>query len=204
MQQQGPPRFPNQQWNGPPRPNGPPRLQGPPQRPQMFQGPPGGPPPRGPRPDWNRPPMHGQGFPQGHPQGPPHMGIRGPPPPQMVGPPHGPPQGPAPHVNPAFFQGVPPQHPGNMVGPPGPHNPQQNMSPHAPPPRGPWPVPVKAPVAPFPEQGIPPQLNEVEFEEIMTRNRTVSSSAIARLVFFKFFLNIGETPNRSQEMFGSQ
>lgn len=36
MQQQGPPRFPNQQWNGPPRPNGPPRLQGPPQRPQMV------------------------------------------------------------------------------------------------------------------------------------------------------------------------
>lgn len=34
----------------------------------------------------------------------------------------------------------------------------------------------------FPEQPIHPQMSEVEFEEIMTRNRTVSSSAIARAV----------------------
>lgn len=39
------------------------------------------------------------------------------------------------------------------------------------------------PVAPFPDQQpIHPQMSEAEFEEIMTRNRTVSSSAIARAV----------------------
>jgi len=63
------------------------------------------------------------------------------------------------------------------------------MSPHGPPPhfnqqgapRGPWPgAPGKPSGPPFPEQNIPAQLSEVEFEEIMTRNRTVSSSAIAR------------------------
>jgi len=41
-QNQGPPRFQNQQWNGPPRQNGPPRPGppqgpgGPPHRPQMV------------------------------------------------------------------------------------------------------------------------------------------------------------------------
>lgn len=35
---------------------------------------------------------------------------------------------------------------------------------------------------PFPEQPIHPQMSEAEFEEIMQRNRTVSSSAIARAV----------------------
>ncbi|XP_037813739.1 cleavage and polyadenylation specificity factor subunit 6 isoform X2 [Lucilia sericata] len=220
---QGPPRFGQQQpqWPGQPRPNGPRPgpLNGPPQRPQMFQGPPGGMPMRGPRPDW-RPPMHGgfppQGPPGGPPQGPPHMQgpPRGPPggPPQMGGPggpppggPHGGPGGPAPHVNPAFFNqpgGGPPQHPGGPPmaggpphGPPGP-GPQQgmNMPPqHGPPPhfaqqgapRGPWPGPpgpVK-PQGPFPDQAaLGPQLSEAEFEEIMGRNRTVSSSAIARAV----------------------
>lgn len=203
-QMQGPPRYPNQgQWNGP-RPNGPRPgpMNGPPhqQRPQMFQGPPGGMPPRGPRPDWSRPPMHG-GFPPqgppGPPQGPPHMQgpPRGPPPPQMGGPggpPHG---GPAPHVNPAFFNqgGGPPQHAGGppMGGPHGPPGPQPGMpmSHQGPPhfaqqgaPRGPWPGAQAKPAGPFPEQPIVPQLNEVEFEEIMGRNRTVSSSAIARAV----------------------
>lgn len=38
------------------------------------------------------------------------------------------------------------------------------------------------PAAQFPEQPIHPQMSEAEFEEIMTRNRTVSSSAIARAV----------------------
>lgn len=38
------------------------------------------------------------------------------------------------------------------------------------------------PSAPFPDQPIQPQMSEAEFEEIMTRNRTVSSSAIARAV----------------------
>lgn len=107
----------------------------------------------------------------------------------------GPQQVPAPHVNPAFFNQNtgPPQHhaqqhhhpnSGNMVQP-------QNMPSHAQPhfapmenvPRAPWPGPtVNKPQAPFPEQVIQPQLSEVEFEEIMVRNRTVSSSAIARAV----------------------
>lgn len=38
------------------------------------------------------------------------------------------------------------------------------------------------PATQFPEQPIHPQMSEAEFEEIMTRNRTVSSSAIARAV----------------------
>lgn len=44
--------------------------------------------------------------------------------------------------------------------------------------------PQPMPPAPnqFPEQPIHPQMSEAEFEEIMTRNRTVSSSAIARAV----------------------
>lgn len=199
------------QWGaGQPRPNGPrPGPPGPQQRPPMFQGPPGGMPMRGPRPDWNRPPMHAGGFPPqggppgGPPQGPPMM--QGPPrggPPQIGGP-GGPPGagGPNPHVNPAFFNqgGVPPQHPGvpqmgGPHGPPGP-GPQQgmNMPPqHGPPPhfaqagpRGPWPPgpqQVKPP-GPFPDPAaMGPQLSEAEFEEVMSRNRTVSSSAIARAV----------------------
>ncbi|XP_067646858.1 cleavage and polyadenylation specificity factor subunit 6 isoform X2 [Eurosta solidaginis] len=190
---QGPPVGPNA---------GPPRMQ--------FQGPPGGMPIRGPRPDWNRPPMHGgfppQGPPNGPPQGPPHMQgpPRGPPggPAQLGpgGPPGGPHVGPAPHVNPAFFAqpGGPPQHPGGPTmggpphGPPGPPQQGMGMPPqHGPPPhfaqqsapRGPWPGPVPTkPQGPFPDQAIGPQLSEVEFEEIMSRNRTVSSSAIARAV----------------------
>ncbi|XP_017011901.2 cleavage and polyadenylation specificity factor subunit 6 isoform X1 [Drosophila takahashii] len=193
--QQPPPRYPSSQgqWPGQrpggPRP-GPPN--GPPQRP-MFQGGPMGMPVRGPPgPDWRRPPMHG-GFP---PQGPP----RGLPPAPGPGGPHG---APAPHVNPAFFNqsGGPAQHPG-MGGPPhgapGPQPgmnmpPQQgmNMPPqHGPPPqfaqhgpRGPWPPPQGKPPGPFPDpQQMGPQLTEVEFEEVMSRNRTVSSSAIARAV----------------------
>lgn len=112
----------------------------------------------------------------------------------ILGPgPHGPPQGPAPHVNPAFFNqsgGPGSQHPsGPPIGPPhqGPQ-PNMNMQPHGPPhfgqqnqPRGPWPGPQNKPSGPmFPDQNIPPQLSENEFEEIMARNRTVSSSAIAR------------------------
>jgi len=157
----------------------------------QFQGGPMGMPVRGPAgPDWRRPPMHG-GFP---PQGPP----RGLPPAPGPGGPHG---APAPHVNPAFFNqpGGPAQHPG-MGGPPhgapGPQPgmnmpPQQgmNMTPqHGPPPqfaqhgpRGPWPPPQGKPPGPFPDpQQMGPQLTEVEFEEVMSRNRTVSSSAIAR------------------------
>lgn len=107
-------------------------------------------------------------------------------------------QGPAPHVNPAFFnQGGPPQHqmhphsapPVQMGQPP-------NIQPHGPPShgynppamdaqRGPWqgpPKPNAGPPAAFPEQVAVPQISETEFEEIMGRNRTVSSSAIARAV----------------------
>lgn len=102
----------------------------------------------------------------------------------------GPGQGPAPHVNPAFFNqgGNPGSHPNG--GPPGPHGPSSGGGPppHFNPqggaaPRGPWPGPGgKPPGGPFPEHSITPQLSEAEFEEIMTRNRTVSSSAIARAV----------------------
>ncbi|XP_037940288.1 cleavage and polyadenylation specificity factor subunit 6 isoform X2 [Teleopsis dalmanni] len=176
---QGPPGGPNA---------GPPRMQ--------FQGPPGGMPMRGPRPDWNRPPMGGfppQGPPGGPPQGPPHMQgpPRGPAPPNMGGP-MPPPGGPSPHVNPAFFNqpGGPPMG-GPPHGPPG--APQQSMGmppQHGPPPhfaqqgapRGPWPGPPQAKPGPYSEQPMGPQLSEVEFEEIMGRNRTVSSSAIARAV----------------------
>lgn len=103
--------------------------------------------------------------------------------------------GPAPHVNPAFFNqgpgGGPSQH-----GPNGP--PQQNMGGHPAQanqfnqmgPRGPWPGamggggPGVKPQGAFPDPGgmATPQISEVDFEEIMARNRTVSSSAIARAV----------------------
>lgn len=178
MNQQMPPRFQNNWNNGPPRPMGPNGMG--PNRPpnmnpmNMNQRPMGmNMPPRGPRPDWgNRPPMHSGNFNQ--------------PQPGMNMPPRGPPQmpmnqGPAPHVNPAFFnqnnmQG-PPMHQ-NMGGAP-PHFNQQG-------PRPMWPVsgPNKLPGPGFevPPSIAQPPISEVEFEEIMGRNRTVSSSAIARAV----------------------
>ncbi|XP_054734534.1 cleavage and polyadenylation specificity factor subunit 6 isoform X3 [Anastrepha obliqua] len=180
MQFQGPPggmpiRGPRPDWSRPPMHGGFPP-----------QGPPGGPP---------QGPPHMQGPPRGPPGGPPQLGPGGPP-----GGPHGGPGGPAPHVNPAFFAqpGGPPQHPGGPPmsgpphGPPGPPQQGMGMPPqHGPPPhfaqqgapRGPWPGPAPAkPQGPFPDQTLGPQLTEVEFEEIMSRNRTVSSSAIARAV----------------------
>ena len=88
-------------------------------------------------------------------------------------------QQPAPHVNPAFF---PP--------PPG-------MGPAGLPPPG-FPPPIMGQPPPFiaaggggvagsagagsVEQQAPPAVSEAEFEEVMGRNRTVSSSAIARAV----------------------
>lgn len=101
--------------------------------------------------------------------------------------------GPAPHsihVNPFFNQSGPPQHQIHPHSAPVPIGQPPNMQPHGPPSheqRGPWsgpPVkPVGVPPATFPEQQVAaPQINEVEFEEIMGRNRTVSSSAIARAV----------------------
>ncbi|XP_017772112.1 PREDICTED: cleavage and polyadenylation specificity factor subunit CG7185 isoform X2 [Nicrophorus vespilloides] len=186
--QQGPPR--------PPMFQGPPQMQGPP-RGMPNQGP-----PPGPRPDWNRPPMQ-QGFPpQGPPmQGPPSMGPRGPPPMGVPpnGPPQGPPQGPAPHVNPAFFsQGAPPPNMPHQMqgGPPGmPPQHGMNQGPHGPP-HGPPMGPNSGPPPHYssnmaPPYGAPPvgdhrsdmpPISEQEFEDIMSRNRTVSSSAIARAV----------------------
>lgn len=160
-----PQRFQNN-WNGPPRgPGGhngmPPMNNRPPMNPMnsmnMNQRPMGMHPgqmggPR-PRPDWNnRPPMHGN-----------HGSM--PPRPPMPNQPHQP----MPHVNPAFFnqqgpaplqQGMPP-----------------NFNQQGGPPRSSWPGmnPVPTPVA-------QPPISDTEFEEIMGRNRTVSSSAIARAV----------------------
>ena len=132
--------------------------------------------PRGPRPDWggpNRPPMHSGNFNQ--PQQGMNMPPRGPQMPMN--------QGPAPHVNPAFFnnnmgQGPPMQQ--NMGGAP-PHFNQQGPRPGLN-----WPLagPNKIPGQGFevPPTNAQPPISEVEFEEIMGRNRTVSSSAIARAV----------------------
>ncbi|KAG1663170.1 Cleavage and polyadenylation specificity factor subunit 6 [Nymphon striatum] len=138
-----------------------------------------------PRNEWERPPAPG-GFPPQQP--PPGVPIPGPPPnrPPITGPP---PPGippppvsqqqppPAPHVNPAFFpqagQAPPPSQPvhppvsqPDMYGRPPPQN-----------------VPVRSPYDynSTHERSEPP-ISEAEFEEIMSRNRTVSSSAIARAV----------------------
>lgn len=179
MNQQMPPRFQNN-WNGPPRqmgpmgPNRPPMNMNPMNMNQRPMG--GGPmnmPPRGPRPDWGNRPMHSGNFNQ------PNQGMNMPPrgPPQM---PMN--QGPAPHVNPAFFnqnnigQGPPMQQNMNMGGAP-PHFNQQGLRPMF---GGPNKIP--GPGFEIPPTNVQPPISEVEFEEIMGRNRTVSSSAIARAV----------------------
>jgi cleavage and polyadenylation specificity factor subunit 6/7 len=154
MNHQMPQRFQGNNWNnGPPRPNGMPPNGRPMNPMNMNQRPMGMPIPR-PRPDWNngRPPMHHQG----------NFGQQGGMPPR--GPP-GMPNQPAPHVNPAFF----PQNPGPMQGMP----PNFNQGG---PPRN-WPGNPNIPPA-----AQQPPISEAEFEEIMGRNRTVSSSAIARAV----------------------
>ena len=119
--------------------------------------PPGGPPPvhGGPPPGAGMPPQM-RVPPPGAPGGIPPPLMHGAPPPGGAPPPRSlaPPPGPVPHVNPAFFP------------------PHQGPPPGHPPPSG------------YPP-GMPPAatgLSEVEFEEIMSRNRTVSSSAIARAV----------------------
>ena len=119
--------------------------------------PPGGPPPvhGGPPPGAGMPPQM-RLPPPGAPGGIPPPLMHGAPPPGGAPPPRSlaPPPGPVPHVNPAFFP------------------PHQGPPPGHPPPSG------------YPP-GMPPAatgLSEVEFEEIMSRNRTVSSSAIARAV----------------------
>ncbi|XP_077450150.1 cleavage and polyadenylation specificity factor subunit 6 isoform X4 [Stigmatopora argus] len=192
---QGPPRPPP----GPPGPPGPPPGQGllpplgPPNRgdrlppPVLFPGQ-FGQPPLGPLPPG--PPPPGYGPPPGPPppqQGPPPPGPFPPRPPGPLGPPlalappphlGGPPPGgppPAPHVNPAFF---PPPGGNNMPpndsrGPPGPNDPYGRPPPYE---RGDY-----GPGAREMEPSRTP-LSEPEFEEIMNRNRAISSSAISRAV----------------------
>ncbi|XP_061662777.1 cleavage and polyadenylation specificity factor subunit 6 isoform X4 [Syngnathoides biaculeatus] len=192
---QGPPRPPP----GPPGPPGPPPGQGLP--------PPLGPPNRGDRPpppvlfpgQFGQlplgplppgPPPPGYGPPPGPPppqQGPPPPGPFPPRPPGPIGPPlalappphlGGPPPGgppPAPHVNPAFF---PPPGGNNMPpndsrGPPGPNDPYGRPPPYE---RGDY-----GPGGRDMESSRTP-LSEAEFEEIMNRNRAISSSAISRAV----------------------
>lgn len=92
--------------------------------------------------------------------------------------------GPAPHVNPAFFNQN--AGPGGPIPPHGGGAPQQQQHFNQQAPRGPWP-PQGAPKPAntnFNDAPVVPAtpLSEVEFEEIMARNRTVSSSAIARAV----------------------
>uniref|UniRef100_A0A8C5HFP5 Cleavage and polyadenylation specificity factor subunit 6 n=1 Tax=Gouania willdenowi TaxID=441366 RepID=A0A8C5HFP5_GOUWI len=168
-----------------------PPLPGPPSRGDRLPPPvifPGhlGQPPLGPLPPG--PPPPGYGPPPGPPppqQGPPPPGPFPPRPPGPIGPPlalappphlSGPPPGgppPAPHVNPAFF---PP--PGNSMppndgrGPPGPNDPYGRPPPYE---RdyGPGGRDMDSSRAP---------LSEAEFEEIMNRNRAISSSAISRAV----------------------
>ncbi|XP_013785520.1 cleavage and polyadenylation specificity factor subunit 6-like isoform X2 [Limulus polyphemus] len=156
-----------------------------------------GPPP--PRNEWDRPPE--QPLPPGVTSTrPPHLGpaVSHPPPgmpPTAAPPPHRPPppvplpghgmppnipppssHPPAPHVNPAFFpphsqpQGIP-------SGPPPSSQPGDMYS---------RPLPSQYPdyrgPPPDRQDHQTPPLSEAEFEEIMNRNRTVSSSAIARAV----------------------
>ncbi|XP_067127037.1 cleavage and polyadenylation specificity factor subunit 6-like isoform X3 [Centruroides vittatus] len=175
----------------PPRPGGPPpgsMRMPPPRGPPPVVGPRGPPPdPRGPPPiqhDWDHRPPVSHPPPQ-PPVGPPLSQGGAPPgrPPPIVSGPGMPPSmppptshvNPAPHVNPAFFtphshqgvpQGPPPtSQPGDMYNrPPGSQYPDYRSLPpdrHEPP---------------------APSISEAEFEEIMNRNRTVSSSAIARAV----------------------
>jgi len=168
---------------GPP-PGHPPMGRGPPMRgppPGMGRPPPGGPPAGGP-PIYRAPPPGVRGPPPiGHP--PPGLPppIQRPPPGGVVGrpPPGHPPPGLPPHVG-----GPPPV----IHGPPPVRGPPPGI-----PPSGPPPVPGahvnpaffppgSAPLVPYHEVHVPHGLSEPEFEEIMSRNRTVSSSAIARAV----------------------
>lgn len=96
-------------------------------------------------------------------------------------PPRGPPMTnqPAPHVNPAFFNQNPMQQ--NLGAPPSQHFNQQGPRPNN---MGGWGNKGFEGPQSGGNGGAPPSqpISEVEFEEIMGRNRTVSSSAIARAV----------------------
>eukprot|EP00058_Branchiostoma_floridae_P022982 XP_002608472.1 hypothetical protein BRAFLDRAFT_60947 [Branchiostoma floridae] len=162
-----------------------PNDKGPHPHPDRFPGPPGpgGPPPFPPGPpgqlSWSNisPPRGPPGPPPGPggPPPPPGMGgppNRGPPPPRMEpGPPRGPPPG---------MQLPPPPGPGGpMPGPPrGPSPGPHQGPPHHGPPHGHGHGPHHGPPPPQDNRA----LSEAEFEEIMNRNRAVSSSAISRAV----------------------
>ncbi|XP_075743192.1 cleavage and polyadenylation specificity factor subunit 6 isoform X10 [Rhipicephalus microplus] len=125
-------------------------------------------------------------------QPPPHPGGVPPgPAPPVVPAPNVPP--PAPHVNPAFFPqhaGLPPPptstQPSDPYGRPPPtqythdyRGPTSDSHPYSVDPRSMLPASSSMPSRQDP---LNPAINESEFEEIMSRNRTVSSSAIARAV----------------------
>ncbi|XP_076368603.1 uncharacterized protein LOC143255981 isoform X2 [Tachypleus tridentatus] len=133
-----------------------------------------------PRNEWDRPPVshHPPGMPPTT-APPPHR-----PPPPVPLPGHGmpptipPPSShpPAPHVNPAFFPS---------------HSQPQGIPSGPPPSSQPGDMYNRPPPSQYPDYRGPPldrqdhqtaPLSEAEFEEIMNRNRTVSSSAIARAV----------------------
>jgi len=170
----------------------------PPQQSGQGGGGPRGPPPGAPNgrgPSMGRPPPVGRGPPPGAPppiyRAPPPGVTRGPPPighppvglpPPIRGPPPSVRGGPPPGLPPPPISGPPP----TIHGPPPVRGPPPGM-----PPTGPPPVPGAhvnpaffppggAPVVGYHE--VPHGLSEPEFEEIMSRNRTVSSSAIARAV----------------------
>ncbi|XP_077558906.1 cleavage and polyadenylation specificity factor subunit 6-like isoform X21 [Haemaphysalis longicornis] len=200
--QAGPPPPLPANLQGPPPPTGavPPRT-GPPPPSLLRMPPPRGPPPplgaprgppllpdhRGPPPvanEWERPPgLHSlppvsqppPHTPGGVPPGPAPPGMppnRLPPPgPPVVPAPNVPP--PAPHVNPAFF----PQH----AGLPPPPTTSQPSDPYGRPPPTQYAHDYRGPSNDR-QDPLNPPINEAEFEEIMSRNRTVSSSAIARAV----------------------
>lgn len=165
---------------GPPPPNNmrlpPPRAPMPPMGPRSIPPPdPRGPPPTN---EWERhlaqpPPQHIPPQPVGPPsRPPPPVSAPGGGMPPSIPPPSAP--VPSPHINPAFFhqQGVPPglapsSQATDMYSRPPPtqfsHNDYRSVNE-----RGP--------------ESSAPSISESEFEEIMGRNRTVSSSAIARAV----------------------
>ncbi|KAK8763833.1 hypothetical protein V5799_033554, partial [Amblyomma americanum] len=181
-----------------PPPRGPPPPLGAPRGPPLI------PDHRGPPPvsnEWERPPAGMHSLPPVS-QPPPHPGgvPPGPAPPGMppnrLPPPVVPATNvppPAPHVNPAFFPqhaGLPPpptsSQPSDPYGRPPPtqythdyRGPANDSLPYSVDPRSMLPASSSIPSRQDP---LNPPINEAEFEEIMSRNRTVSSSAIARAV----------------------
>ncbi|XP_075743190.1 cleavage and polyadenylation specificity factor subunit 6 isoform X8 [Rhipicephalus microplus] len=187
--QSGPPPPLPANLQGPPPPTGAMPLRTAPPPPSLLRmPPPRGPPPplgaprgpplipdhRGPPPvtnEWERAPAGLHTLPPVS-QPPPHPGGVPPgPAPPVVPAPNVPP--PAPHVNPAFF----PQH----AGLPPPPTSTQPSDPYGRPPPTQYTHDYRGPTSDR-QDPLNPAINESEFEEIMSRNRTVSSSAIARAV----------------------